>query len=291
MGQTLALSALEARGVPVPTSRKLAADVAGPLSQGSAWPIRVAEATGTCSASDKTCLLGQAEQLRGDSVVLLQLLRIGKVRVHYIEPSEKKVVTRLADTDDPAAVARVALELFPTHGLKGFGAVTVDVPEGATLRLDGRAQSLPPQGRDLPVPAGAHEVDVTLPSGDLLLQPFVVAEGSRQRVSFPLTLPVATSAPASHSTLRLTAYGLWSGAAVSVGAALLCGALSRFALRDRGLPCGATDRDCVTQDAALSAQARAQNYARNGNIFLGVGAGLAAAGAGVFTFDVLGGKK
>jgi hypothetical protein len=45
-------------------------------------------------------------------------------------------------------------------------------------------------------------------------------------------------------------------------------------------------RDCAPLDEVQQRQAQAQAYATTGNVLLGVGAGLAALGAGLFVIDL-----
>lgn len=182
--------------------------------------------------------------------------------------------------------ARSALEgLLPAWARKGFGGLRLDVEPGSLVKVDGRVSEAGP-GELVALPAGPHYVDVVFPNGSALLQRVEVTAGARSRlvVDAP-TLALTTAAPKS-GTLRGISYGLWVTGAASVAGGLIAGALARGTGADLS-PCTGDARGCATLDDVTRRQAQAESWASTGNIFLGVGAGLMALGAGLFVVDVV----
>jgi hypothetical protein len=86
--------------------------------------------------------------------------------------------------------------------------------------------------------------------------------------------------------VRYVAFGLWSAGAVAIAGSLVAGSLSRQTGAGQN-PCTATSRGCVTLEQATEKSRQAQALASTGNVLLGTGLVLSAAGVGVFTFDLV----
>ncbi|MEW5740966.1 MAG: hypothetical protein AB1938_18745 [Myxococcota bacterium] len=185
------------------------------------------------------------------------------------------------------ASARPALEaLLPPWGRKGFGGLRLEVEPGSVVKVDGRVSQAKP-GEVVAVPAGPHQVDVVFPEGHAVLQRVEVTEGTRARldVTSPSEVVQGGVKPKS-GALRGVSYALWMAGAASIAGGLIAGALSKGT--GAGLSsCQGDVRDCAPLDEVQQKQAQAQAYATTGNVFLGVGAGLAAVGAGLFIIDVV----
>lgn len=200
----------------------------------------------------------------------------------------EKVGTRKGEgtIDGFESSAKGALEaLLPAWARKGFGGLRLDLEEGSVVKVDGRV-SKAKLGGVVALPAGPHQVDVVFPDGNAVLQRIEVAEGARGRlaVDSPAAIVSGGAAPKS-GALRGVSYGLWVAGAASIAGGLIAGALARGT--GAGLAsCQGDVRDCAPLDEVQQRQAQAQAYATTGNIFLGVGAGLAALGAGLFVIDV-----
>ncbi|GMU58555.1 MAG: hypothetical protein AMXMBFR34_03180 [Myxococcaceae bacterium] len=183
--------------------------------------------------------------------------------------------------------ARPALEaLMPPWARKGFGGLRLEVEAGAVVKVDGRV-SQAKAGEVVAVPAGPHQVDVVFPEGHAVLQRVEVTEGTRARlgVTSPSEVVQGGAAPKS-GALRAASYALWMAGAASIAGGLIAGALARGT--GAGLSsCQGDVRDCAPLDEVQQKQAQAQAYATTGNVLLGVGAGLAAVGAGLFVVDVV----
>ena len=175
---------------------------------------------------------------------------------------------------------------LPGWARKGFGGLRVEAGAGAVVKVDSRVTPVK-SGEALALTAGAHQVDVVFPSGSALLQRVDVAEGARARleVTAPEITTAATS-PRQAGALRAAAYATWMAGAAALAGGLLSGALSRNTAA--GLtPCSASSRTCETLDVVLARQRQSQSLADTGNVLLGVGAGLAVVGAGLFAVDVV----
>lgn len=183
--------------------------------------------------------------------------------------------------------ARPALEaLMPPWARKGFGGLRLEVEAGSVVKVDGRVSQAKP-GEVVAVPAGPHQVDVVFPEGHAVLQRVEVTEGTRARlgVTSPSEVVQGGAAPKS-GALRAASYALWMAGAASIAGGLIAGALARGT--GAGLSsCQGDVRDCAPLDEVQQKQAQAQAYATTGNVLLGVGAGLAAVGAGLFVVDVV----
>lgn len=183
--------------------------------------------------------------------------------------------------------AKGALEaLLPGWARKGYGGLRFDLEEGSVVKVDGRV-SKAKLGDVVALPAGPHQVDVVFPDGNAVLQRIEVAEGVRGRLSVDSPAAVLSGGAAPKSgALRVVSYSLWVAGAASIAGGLIAGALARGT--SAGLAsCQGDVRDCAPLDEVQQKQAQAQAYATTGNIFLGVGAGLAALGAGLFVIDVV----
>lgn len=185
-----------------------------------------------------------------------------------------------------AAVKPVLEALVPPWAKKGFGGLRLQVEPGATVKIDGRISNAKP-GEVLALAAGTHQVDVVFPDGHAVLQRLDVAEGARGRVEVDSPAEaVSGSAPKSMSALRGVSYGLWVAGAATIAGGLIAGALGRGTAAGLS-PCVGDSRDCATLDTVLQRNSAAESYANTGNILLGVGGGLAAAGAGLFVIDLV----
>ncbi len=182
--------------------------------------------------------------------------------------------------------AKGALEtLLPPWARKGFGGLRLDLPEGSVVKVDGRLVKAR-LGDVVALTAGPHQVDVIFPDGNAVLQRVSVDEGARGRLAVEPPTALTAAGPPKSGTLRAVSYGLWVAGAASIAGGLIAGALARGT--GAGLAsCQGEVRDCASLDAVQQRQAQAQAWATTGNVFLGVGAGLAALGAGLFVVDVV----
>lgn len=182
---------------------------------------------------------------------------------------------------------KAALEqLLPGWMRKGFGAMAVQVEGGSVVKVDGRVVAAR-NGDLVPVPAGAHQVDVVFPNGSAVMQRLEVAEGGRVPLEVESTTALSARASSGPTALRYGSYGLFMAGAGSVAAGLIAGALARGT--GIGLSsCDSPDaRSCSTLAQAQAAHLQAQQYAGTGNVLLGVGASLMALGVSLFVVDVL----
>jgi hypothetical protein len=184
-----------------------------------------------------------------------------------------------------SAVTAALQKVLPGWLRKGWGGV--DVPAGATaVKVDGKLLPARP-GVPAAAPAGRHELDVLSPAGSVL-HLVQVKEGTRAQ------LPAAALPSASNSTLprgaasplRYVAYGAWTAGALGLAGAFVAGGLANFQLSSI-TACQGTSRTCTTFPEVQAAEGRAQSLNQAGNVMLAAGAGLAVAGAGLFTFDLL----
>jgi hypothetical protein len=299
---TVAVGVLDAAGVSDSAVRKVVRVLEQTWQQESAWTLvpsvpRAKAILAPCGDSDSLCLMSRAQTLGTDHVLLVQLSMVGKglwVKAHLVDGARASIVSkRIQDVrpDDPeAALGAFAAGMIPPQAKRGYGALWVEAEKGAVLKLNGRKQTLSSPELELAVPAGPHETDVAWPSGDSVLQRLTVDEGSRVHLAYS-EKPFQSMKDAGPRPLRLAAYGLWSGAGVAFAASLLAGALSNHALKARGEACVGDDRTCPNIDSALREQHSAEVYARNANIFAGLGVALALGGGVAFTVDWLGGRK
>jgi len=245
---------------------------------------------------DDDCAQSLVRNLSAPAVAVLSLKGEGRDRFSFtlsfwLEGEQRGETTGQGDLDSPQAALEPAVEkLLPAWARKGWGGLRVQVAEaGAVVKVDGRISEVKP-GEVVPLPAGPHRVDVVFPDGTAVLQKVDLPEGARGRlhVSAPQAV-VARPAKLGASPLRVASYVTFMVGAAAVAGGLVAGALSRgtsvgFA------PCSATSRDCATLEQAQAANAQAKAYATTGNVMLGVGAGLAATGVGLFVIDAAGGR-
>lgn len=182
---------------------------------------------------------------------------------------------------------RAALEqLLPGWLRKGFGAMSVQVEGGSVVKVDGRVVAAR-NGELVPVPAGAHQVDVVFPDGNAVLQRLEVPEGGRVPLEVESAGAVTARPSSSPTALRYASYGLFMAGTGTMAAGLVAGALMRGA--GIGLTSCSTPeaRACSTLAEVQQRQQQAQQYASTGNALLAVGASLAALGVSLFVVDLL----
>jgi hypothetical protein len=181
-----------------------------------------------------------------------------------------------------AALRPAVAALVPAFARKGWGGLVV--ADSARLRVDGRA--LVSSDAVVPLTAGAHEVDLLLPSGEASLSRERIPEGAR----LILTPPAEASAgglraAARGKGLRTASYVTFSLGALALAGSLVAGGLSRGAIQGVDA-CVGPDRQCTRYPAARDAYDRSDRYARAGNVLLGVGGVLSTVGIGLFVFDL-----
>lgn len=176
--------------------------------------------------------------------------------------------------------------LLPAWSKKGFGGLRLQVEPGTTVKIDGRVASAKP-GQVQAVPAGLHQVDVIFPEGHAVLQRLEVPAGSRVKVEARSPQEaVAGQAPKGFTALRGVSYGTFMAGAAVLAGGLIAGALGKNT--GQGLSsCQGDVRDCATLVEVQRRQAEAQNLAQTGNVMVGIGGGLAAAGVAMFIIDVV----
>lgn len=245
---------------------------------------------------DDACLRAHAAATHNDHAVLLQVKGSGaglQVSAAVVDVARKRVVKRslrFPSADEPQeAMARLLDSVLPGYVRKGWGGVLLDGELGSRVKVDGKVVALLPLLDPLAVPAGTHELDVLFPSGQALLRRVQVLEGKllRVEVSVPGHLAKEEIFPGARSSiLRGTSYALWSAGALSVAASLVAGAFARASL-GRLRPCTIDRTSCLDIEQAQAEQVRADRYARNANVLLVTGVSLGAAGAGLFTVDLV----
>jgi hypothetical protein len=186
--------------------------------------------------------------------------------------------------DLKAALRPVVAGLVPAFVRKGWGGLVVD-SDAARVRVDGRVVT--PSSDVTPVLAGAHEVDLLLPSGQALLSREVVPEGARLRLTPPEeSSPLMPGSAARGKGLRAASYVTFSLGALAIAGSLVAGGLSRGA-REGIRPCQTpADLSCTPYSEARGAYDKSNRYARTGNVLLGVGGALSTVGVGLFVFDL-----
>jgi hypothetical protein len=240
------------------------------------------------------CAKDLVQSLSAPGVVVLDLKAVDKAGERVaVELSlwldGEKVGSRRGEgtIDGFEAAARPALDtLLPPWAKKGFGGLRLEVEPGSVVKVDGRVSSAK-AGEVVALPAGPHQVDVVFPDGHAVLQRIEVGEGTRGRLAVASPAEVVSGGAAPKSgALRATSYALWVAGAASIAGGLIAGAMARGT--GAGLSsCQGDVRDCAPLDEVQQKQAQAQAYATTGNVLLGVGAGLAAVGAGLFIIDVV----
>ncbi|WP_146209577.1 hypothetical protein [Vitiosangium sp. GDMCC 1.1324] len=248
--------------------------------------------SGRCGAQD-ACLRAVAAEARTEHVLVLGVVvprRQGTmdVDVAWVDTVRGTVARRSLSGVTQAALAKelrpAVAALVPSFARKGWGGLVA--PSTARLRVDGRMAE---PGEVVALTAGPHEVDLLQPSGEATLTREQIPEGMRLRLEpRPDFLPEAGASRAAPrgKGLRTASYVTFSVGALAVAGSLVAGGLSRGSLA--GLePCAGGQRNCTAFTTAGPAYDQAGRYARTGNVLLGVGAGLAAVGAGLFVFDLL----
>jgi hypothetical protein len=182
---------------------------------------------------------------------------------------------------------RAAVEqVLPAWMRRGYGAMSVQVEGGSVVKVDGRVVAAR-NGDLVPVPAGAHQVDVVFPDGNAMLQRLEVPESGRVPLEVESSKALTARASASPTALRYASFGLFMAGAGTMAAGLIAGALMR------GTGIGLTScstpeaRACSTLAEVQQRQQQAQQYASTGNVLMGVGASLAALGVSLFVVDLL----
>ncbi len=207
------------------------------------------------------------------------------VEVNGTKALQRKV--RGVSLDAPEPQLRELLEgLVPGWARRGYGGLVVDAQPGARIKVDGRAVATAPMSEPLAIPAGTHELDVLLPSGQAQLQRVSVPEGARVPLKMELgqdLLPTGGGGKGV-SGLRAAAYSTWTAGALTLAAAFVTAGLAQSTV-NRIQACG-PDRQCSDIDDALAAQARAQQAIGTANVLMVVGGGLMGVGAGLFVVDV-----
>lgn len=293
--QAIVSAVLDAQGVPDAAVKRAQRATEAALKQvtglavGEGPPFK----KGAPRRCDDDCAKQLVASISAPGVVLLDLKAVDRAGERLaIDISlwldGEKVGSRRGEgtVDGFESAAKPALEvLLPPWARKGFGGLRLDVEEGSVVKVDGRVQKAK-VGDVVALPAGPHQVDVVFPDGNAVLQRIEVAEGTRARVGATTPAQVLSGGAAPKSgALRGVSYALWVAGAASIAGGLVAGALARGT--GAGLSsCQGDVRDCAPLDEVQQRQAQAQAYATTGNIFLGVGAGLAAVGAGLFVIDL-----
>lgn len=239
-----------------------------------------------------SCLAALAVATGGDAALLLSFGSQGgrlSADGFFVEPGQARH-QRLADVpvDELDQRVRALVEaLLPPWGRKGWGGLTLVAPPGAVLKVDGKKVAFS-AGEPLALTAQVHAVDVLFEGGQAVLQRLHVPEGESLalEVSPSPAVDASVGQRAAHGdeTVRAVSYGLWGAGVLAIAGSLYAGALSRRVAADLAT-CQGTGRGCLPYDQAQSRHQQAEAYARTGNVLLGVGAGLAAGGVGLFTFD------
>jgi len=290
----LVVQVLEAQGVPDTVTRKVQKTSEALLKKLSG--LQVGEGPVFKTGPRKAC--GELECQRdlvatakSDAVALLSL-RSSKGGVAFdvsfwFEGQRLGVELGDAELEAPDVGLRPALDaVLPAWAKRGWGALRVEAPALAVVKLDGRPMQVKGNGL-LSVPAGGHQVDVVYVGGDAVLHKVEVPEGHRTHVDLkaqPITL--RSAAPEGNAALRIGSFALWTAGAVAIGASLVAGSLSRQTGAGQN-PCVGGSRACSTLEVATERQRQAQAYATTGNILLASGVVLAGAGAGLFAFDLV----
>ncbi len=291
---TLVVQVLEAQGVPDTVTRKMQKGSEALLKKLSGLQVDEGPAFKTGPrkpCGELACQRAVVATAKSDAVALLSL-RSSKSGVAFdvsfwFEGERLGMELGDAELESPDTGLRPALDaVLPAWAKRGWGALRVAAQPNAVVKLDGRPMQLKSNAL-LSVPAGAHAVDVVYPSGDAQLRKVDVPEGHRTSVDAMSSPPALTgTAPEGNATLRFISFGLFTAGAVAIGASLVAGSLSRQTGAGQN-PCVGGSRACSTLEVATERQRQAQAYATTGNILLASGSVLAAAGIGLFTFDLV----
>ncbi len=251
--------------------------------------IAVPPSAWAACARDAACLLAKGRDAKADAVLALHARGGARLvlEARWVEDGRKTVARQLTDVpaDELEGHLRPLVEsVLPADARRGFGGVHVPNASGVVVKVDGRPTVLP-EGRDVVIPltASSHSVDVLYPDGRAVLQQLSIEEGARAALT--LGPPPVAVRESRFSTLRGTSYGLWIAGTLAIAGSLLAGAASRQAAAGLGV-CEGLDRSCLSFDEARRSHRRASAYATTGNVLLGVGGALSAAGAGLFVFDL-----
>jgi hypothetical protein len=253
---------------------------------------------------DAACMKTLAREAGADHAMLLYLKASGgslAADAWFIDLSgaARPIHRQIADgsLDEPEATVKSLVEAtLPAYARKGWGGVVVKPAPGAKvaqIKIDGRKVSTS-NGEPIAVTSSVHSIDVLFDSGQAVLQRTHVPEGERLALdvapSAAIFAPSGTELVEGNEKLRLASYGLWGAGAVAVASSLLVGAASRDAA-SKISSCQGEVRDCPTLSDARKQHEQATAYARTGNLLLGTGVALSAAGAGLFAFDLVQAKK
>jgi hypothetical protein len=216
--------------------------------------------------------------------------------------SDRAVVEMLAVVDGKAssqARGEVPLEGFekalkmlleravPPWAAKGFGGITLVVPAGAVVKIDGQVQTRSSKDPTFPAGVGLHTVDIVYANGDAWLRTVSVAEGERLSLDGQSTDEVRTAVRSANvlSPLRVTSYVAFSVGAASAAGGLVAGALAKQTAVGVQA-CEGELRNCTPLTEAQSRSEQSQRLASVGNVMLGVGIGLAVTGIALYVFDL-----
>jgi len=255
-----------------------------------------AYARGAPRRCEDDCAAQLVKGLSAPAVTVLSLKGEGRDRFSFtasfwLEGEKRGEKSGSGELSDAQAALKPAVQaLLPAWARKGWGGLRVQVTEpGAVVKVDGRVSDVAP-GEVVPLPAGPHRVDVVFADGSAVLQKVELPEGARGRLQVSAPQAVVTrGTKLGTSPVRVAGYVTFVVGAAAIAGGLVAGALSRGTSVGMA-PCSASSRDCATLEQAQAAHAQAQAYATTGNVMLGVGGGLAAAGAGLFAIDALGGR-
>ncbi|HLL55123.1 MAG TPA: hypothetical protein VK447_16325, partial [Myxococcaceae bacterium] len=233
---------------------------------------------------DPQCIRDLAATTRADYALLLTLgassagLAVDGVWVEVNGTRALQRKVKGVSLDAPQSQLRELLDgLVPAWARRGYGGLVVDVAPGARIKVDGRAVATTPLSEPLAIPAGAHELDVLLPSGHAQLQKVSVAQGARVRLRMEGNEMLAqTPGRGGVSGLRVAAYSTWSAGALTLAGAFITAGLAQASV-NRIQACGA-DRQCSNIGDALAERERAQQAIGTANVLMVVGGGLMTAG-------------
>lgn len=295
--QTLTTAILDASGVTDAQLKRVQRAAESNLTQLSALTVSEGAAfkKGAPRACENNCAAQLASSLNASAVLLLDVRGMDKTgekisaELQLWLDGEKLGLRRLdgltIDTFENAS--RTAVDaLLPAWAKKGYGGLRLQLEPGSTVKIDGRLAKVKP-GQIQPVPAGMHQVDVIFPEGHAVLQRLEVPPGSRVKVEAQSPQQAVNGpAPKGFTALRGVSYGTFMAGAAVIAGGLIVGALG--ANTGKGLSsCQGDVRDCATLVEVQRLQAEAKADAQTGNIMVGVGGGLAAAGVAMFIIDAV----
>jgi hypothetical protein len=237
------------------------------------------------------CLAALAVATGADHALLLSLRSAGGRLIadgFFVDEGQVRHQRLDEAGDDLDKPVRALVEaLLPAWARKGWGGLTLSVPPGALLKVDGKKVAFS-AAEPLALTAQVHSLDVLFEGGQAVMQRLHVPEGEALSLEVAPAPAVDASlgATAGHADERLRAvsYGLWGAGVLAIAGSLVAGAQSRRVAADLAT-CQGTSRGCLPYDQAQSRRQQAEAYARTGNVLLGVGAALAAGGVGLFAFD------